>query len=632
MPRLKQLPTNAYETLCAELAGATAQPFGEWCALNGSRAVGYGSYMDFEQAARDCLKEARARAEAGCSKADLAILADLVAYLSARAERAQTNPREVTWLVDTTDPDCTIKALHDPHAIGLLFLDHGPEGAQPGGQNNRHPGIQDNAQFGADVQPCAQGNAQFGANGQPGAQGGTALNAEALQGRVSELLTQYAILKAEGRRLAEDGVPESISGFTPIEKNRSFASTGAKIGQLMGYPDYSEKAAELPLPSPTQEIPTAPKQEGNTNARYFLSLAKSHLFRAIESDLYVVRPTGTLSNSDERTPVAWRWGFAQGNRTDERGRLGLIGCDHAKWLAAGHVLAEWFTQSCKNADTVSDLAREALGIAHRVGEQCARDGSPKAAEMLASYAGALARRWDSAQGSDTRGQIPRVVGELLTPLFAATLCCVARRSPIQCGFDAALVEVGLDTVPASDEGEHKAAEPRREYVTLHVSRVPTAERGSGRERDVESHKYELGTLVRIGRAPSYADQPTGNTQAAGPHSQAAGPARDTNMPGDNLASGSSTQATDPAPIEHATRSANSYQEPVEDLILGDPAVSRLALVLRTEDALELEVLNENTYLRGQRQQKGATLVLAPGDALTVLGKSVDYVIEIAQLG
>ncbi len=41
---------------------------------------------------------------------------------------------------------------------------------------------------------------------------------------------------------------------------------------------------------------------------------------------------------------------------------------------------------------------------------------------------------------------------------------------------------------------------------------------------------------------------------------------------------------------------------------------------------------ELTYLRGQRQQKGATLALSPGDALTVLGKSVDYVIEVAQLG
>ncbi len=631
MPRLKQLPTNAYETLCAELAGATVQPFGEWCALNGSRAVGYASRMDFEQATRDCLKEARERAKVGCSKADLAILEDLVTYLRARAERAQTNPREVTWLVDTTDPDCTIKALHDPHAIGLLFLDHSPEGAQPGGQDGRHPDIQDNAQFGADARPGTQGNAQLGANGQPdahgcaqpGARGGAALNAEALQSRVSELLTQYAILKAEGRRLAEDGVPESISGFTPIEKNRSFASTGAKIGQLMGYSDYSEKAAELPLSSPTQEIPTAPKQEGNTNARYFLSLAKSHLFRAIESDLYVVRPAGALSNNEKRTPVAWRWGFAQGNRTDERGRLGLIGCDHAKWLAAGHVLAEWFTQSCKNADTVSDLAREALGIAHRVGEQCARDGSPKAAEMLASYAGALARRWNSAQGSDTRGQIPRVVGELLTPLFAATLCCVARRSPIQCGFDAALVEVGLDTVPAaSAEGERKAAEPRREYVTLHVSRVPTAERGSGRERDVESHKYELGTTVRIGRAPSYADQPAGGAHAGGPATNS--PSRAASSAPGFFSPATDTQATD--------TSAGSLQEPVADLILGDPAVSRLALVLRTEDALELEVLNENTYLRGQRQQKGATLVLAPGDALTVLGKSVDYVIEIAQLG
>ena len=32
MPKLKKLPENAYEILCAELARATTTPFGAWCA------------------------------------------------------------------------------------------------------------------------------------------------------------------------------------------------------------------------------------------------------------------------------------------------------------------------------------------------------------------------------------------------------------------------------------------------------------------------------------------------------------------------------------------------------------------------------------------------------------------------
>ena len=54
MPKLKQLPRNAYETLCAELARATTTPFGAWCALGGREAVGYVTHADFAQAAERC--------------------------------------------------------------------------------------------------------------------------------------------------------------------------------------------------------------------------------------------------------------------------------------------------------------------------------------------------------------------------------------------------------------------------------------------------------------------------------------------------------------------------------------------------------------------------------------------------
>ncbi|MEE1372999.1 MAG: hypothetical protein U0J93_06435, partial [Parolsenella sp.] len=113
-----------------------------------------------------------------------------------------------------------------------------------------------------------------------------------------------------------------------------------------------------------------------------------------------------------------------------------------------------------------------------------------------------------------------------------------------------------------------------------------------RAASADSHAFELGTVVRIGRAPSYADTPA--------------------------LLGGMTAGDAPAAVA--------------DLALSDPAVSRLALVLRTEDALELEVLNQNTYLRGSRQEKGATLQLEPGDAVTVIGSEVDFVIEVAQLG
>ena len=129
-------------------------------------------------------------------------------------------------------------------------------------------------------------------------------------------------------------------------------------------------------------------------------------------------------------------------------------------------------------------------------------------------------------------------------------------------------------------------------MTLRVSKVPVTERGSGRAASVESHAFELGTIVRIGRSPDYADAPT-------PFSRT---------------------TTDDVPAT------------IESLELLDPSVSRLALVLRTEDGLELEILNQNTYLRGNQQDKGTTLQLEPGDAVTVLGSEHDFVIEVAQLG
>ena len=414
------------------------------------------------------------------------------------------------------------------------------------------------------------------------------------------MLAQYAILEAEGRRIARPGVPRAIWGFTPIEKNRSFASTGAKIGQLMGYLGYSEKESELPLASAVQDIPSVPKQEGNNGARHVQSCAKRSLFLAVESKLAIVRASATGKDLSSPEPVEWRWGFAQGNRTDNRARLGLLGTSHDKWLASGRVLARWFAQSCKGVGEAAGLAEEAQAIARKVAGQCAQDGRERAGEALASHTNALMRRWAATQGARAGAaeQDGRVINELLAPLFAATLCCAAQRNLAQCGFDAALVEVGVGTVPTmSDEPrEHEApAKARRaEYVTLRVSRIPTAERGSGRAQDVESRVFELGTVVRIGRAPSYAAQD-------GPSSRRSG------LPG-----------TSPAPIT--------------DLILGDPAVSRLALVLRTEDALELEVLNENTYLRGRRLEKGGMAPLAPGDAVMVLGKFLDFVIEVAQLG
>ena len=557
MPKLKQLPTNAYETLCAELASSTETPFGAWCALDGRGKVGYASRVDFARAAEDCRRDAADYVDnKGFSEADTAVLSDIATYLDQRAnKRAQKNEPQgfQSWLAEEDDPGMSPKALRDPHAVGLLFLDHGQ-----------------------------------------------AHTTDGLQHHTAMLLAQYAVLEAEGRRVARPGVPRTIWGFTPIEKNRSFASTGAKIGQLMGYLGYSEKDSELPLASAVQDIPSVPKQEGNNGARHVQSCAKRSLFLAVESKLAIVRASATGKDLSSPEPVEWRWGFAQGNRTDNRARLGLLGTSHDKWLASGRVLARWFAQSCKGVGDAAGLAEEAQAIARKVAGQCAQDGRERAGEALASHTNALMRRWAATQGARAGAaeQDGRVVDELLAPLFAATLCCAAQRNLAQCGFDAALVEVGVGTVPAmSDEPrEHEApAKTRRaEYVTLRVSRIPTAERGSGRAQDVESRVFELGTVVRIGRAPSYAVQD-------GPSSRGSG------LPG-----------ASPAPIE--------------DLILGDPAVSRLALVLRTEDALELEVLNENTYLRGQRLEKGSAVTLAPGDAMMVLGKFLDFAIEVAQLG
>ena len=533
MPKLKQLPENAYETLCAGLAHATTTPFGAWCALEGREAVGYTTRANFAQAAE------------GCERIGVAVFDELASYLRMRAEDAG-----IRWILAAGDTGIEPKALRDPHAIGLLCLDHGGAHATP-----------------------------------------------ALASRVGDLLTQYAILETEGRLLSRMGAASPIAGFSPIEKNRSFASTGAKIGQLMGYVGYSEKDAELPLASPSGSIPSSPKEEGPSSPRYVQYRARRVLFQAVETRLDIVRASATLKDQTAM-PVAWRWGFAQGNRTDARERLGLVGHEHAKWIASGHILASWFSETCGRGDTPSALASEARRIADAVTSQCERDGSAQAARELASFADALSRRWAIVHGSANDAPANAVVNELLTPLFASLLCCVALRSGIaSSGFDAVVVEAGLGTLPAPETsgGSHlepKAPARKAEYVTLRVSKIPVAERGSGRAASAESHAFELGTVVRIGRAPSYVDTPAllGKTAAGA------------------------------VPTAFA------------DLALPDPAVSRLALVLRTEDALELEVLNQNTYLRGRRQEKGTVLQLEPGDAITVIGSEVDFVIEVAQLG
>lgn len=535
MPKLKKLPENAYETLCVELARATTMPFGAWCALGGREAVGYATHTNFPQAAE------------GCERIGVAVFDELASYLRMRAADAG-----IRWILAAGDTDIEPKALRDPHAIGLLCLDHGEAHATP-----------------------------------------------ALATRAGDLLTQYAVLETEGRLLSRMGAASPIAGFSPIEKNRSFASTGAKIGQLIGYVGYSEKDAELPLANPSGSIPSSPKEEGPSSPRYVQYRARRVLFQAVEAHLDIVRASATLKDQTA-TPVAWRWGFAQGNRTDARERLGLVGHEHAKWIASGHILASWFSETCGRGDTPSTLAREARRIADAVTSQCERDGSAQAARELASFADALGRRWAIAHDGAEHALAPTnaVVNELLTPLFASLLCCVALRSGIaSSGFDAVVVEAGLGTLPAPETSggshlESKAPARKAEYVTLRVSKIPVAERGSGRATSAESHAFELGTIVRIGRAPSYADTP--------------------------------------ALLGRMT--ADNAPAAVADLALPDPAVSRLALVLRTEDALELEVLNQNTYLRGSRQEKGAALQLEPGDAVTVIGSEVDFVIEVAQLG
>lgn len=535
MPKLKKLPENAYETLCVELARATTMPFGAWCALGGREAVGYATHTNFPQAAE------------GCERIGVAVFDELASYLRMRAADAG-----IRWILAAGDTDIELKALRDPHAIGLLCLDHGEAHATP-----------------------------------------------ALATRAGDLLTQYAVLETEGRLLSRMGAASPIAGFSPIEKNRSFASTGAKIGQLMGYVGYSEKDAELPLANPSGSIPSSPKEEGPSSPRYVQYRARRVLFQAVEAHLDIVRASATLKDQTA-TPVAWRWGFAQGNRTDARERLGLVGHEHAKWIASGHILASWFSETCGRGDNPSTLAREARRIADAVTSQCERDGSAQAARELASFADALGRRWAIAHdgAKDALAPTNAVVNELLTPLFASMLCCVALRSEIaSSGFDAVVVEAGLGTLPAPETsgGSHlepKAPARKAEYVTLRVSKIPVAERGSGRATSAESHAFELGTIVRIGRAPSYADTP--------------------------------------ALLGRMT--ADNAPSAIADLALPDPAVSRLALVLRTEDALELEVLNQNTYLRGSRQEKGAALQLEPGDAVTVIGSEVDFVIEVAQLG
>ena len=529
MPKLKQLPRNAYETLCAELARATTTPFGAWCALGGREAVGYVTHADFAQAAERC------------ERIGVTVFDELASYLRTRAN--EDGPR---WLLTAGDADVEAKALRDPHAIGLLCLDYGRDHALT-----------------------------------------------QLASHVGNLLTQYAILETEGRLLARMGASSSIASFSPIEKNRSFASTGAKIGQLMGYVGYSEKDAELPLAIPSAAVPSSPKEEGPSSPRYVQYRARQVLFRVVEAHLDIVRASVTLRDRTV-TPVAWRWGFAQGNRTDVRERAGLIGREHAKWITSGRVLASWFSETCERGHVPSALANEARRIVDAVAEQCDRNGAPQTARELLSFADALGRRWAIMHGSakDELAPTNAMINELLTPLFASLLCCVTLRSEIaSSGFDAVVVEAGLSTLPAQglpadDPHESEAPTGQAEYVTLRVSKVPVTERGSGRAASVESHAFELGTIVRIGRSPDYADAPT-------PFSRT---------------------TTDDVPAT------------IESLELLDPSVSRLALVLRTEDALELEILNQNTYLRGNQQDK------EPGDAVTVLGSEHDFVIEVAQLG
>lgn len=114
MPKLKQLPENAYETLCAELAHATTTPFGAWCALEGREAVGYSTHANFAQAAE------------GCERIGVAVFDELASYLRMRAADAG-----IRWILTAGDTDIEPKALRDPHAIGLLCLDHGEAHATP---------------------------------------------------------------------------------------------------------------------------------------------------------------------------------------------------------------------------------------------------------------------------------------------------------------------------------------------------------------------------------------------------------------------------------------------------------------------------------------------------------------------
>ena len=246
MPKLKQLPRNAYETLCAELARATTTPFGAWCALGGREAVGYVTHADFAQAAERC------------ERIGVTVFDELASYLRTRAN--EDGPR---WLLTAGDADVEAKALRDPHAIGLLCLDYGRDHALT-----------------------------------------------QLASHVGNLLTQYAILETEGRLLARMGASSSIASFPPIEKNRSFASTGAKIGQLMGYVGYSEKDAELPLAIPSAAVPSSPKEEGPSSPRYVQYRARQVLFRVVEAHLDIVRASVTLRDRTV-TPVAWRWATAR---------------------------------------------------------------------------------------------------------------------------------------------------------------------------------------------------------------------------------------------------------------------------------------------------------------------------------
>lgn len=574
MPRLKTQPVNAYETLCSELDKNAAVPFGAWCALDGNEVLGYESNRDFKtrvekykQNAKACCDQIRnvspENRDSVAYLRNLAIyLRDLSNYLSACSECLEQGLLKKSFQTLASndgaigrDIGLGFKSLCDRHTISLLLLDHGSS------HSNKE-----------------------------------------LRSTIGNLLAQYAVLENETRLLTEKGA-ESIQAFTPIEKNRSFARTGAKVGQLMGYAGYSEKDSELPLATYTDKdsesplatnaksIPSMPKMVKKAmTPQHNQYVIKKELFTAVEEDLLLVRKTA-LNKNVKKTPVDWHWSFTQGNSTAARnqGRLGLIGNDCDKWLASGRVLSTWFACARRNEATGKELIDDAVAIARKIASEQAAEASPEAGEELLAYIDALNRYWRTSGTAE----LERLdIGEALAPLFAAVLYCIAYRSNIaNMGFNSLSIEAGLNTIspaPEPADQERPQAMPGAmgaEYITLNVTKIPKAATvNSGVES--RARTYELGTYVLIGRAPN---------------------------------------------LVVRTSEHNENEAPAADFILKDPAVSRLALVLQTKDKLALKVLNKNTYLRNQPLDKGCAVEILPGDVLTLNGSESFYKIEISRL-